>query len=114
MAEVNGEPDFTQFDKVNITDEFLIKGSPVTPDSEVIVEASIPYTLLGTENVISLSGSGPLTMLPSSSGTQSVTVYAATGTITLVLQGSDTSNQTTITVGNSATYTPITGQWVAV
>lgn len=114
MAEVNGEPDFTQFDKVNITDEFLIKGSPVTPDAEEIIEATIPYTLLGTENIISLSGSGSITMLASASATHSVIVFAATGTITLILQGGDTTNQSTITVGNSASYAPITGQWIAV
>lgn len=80
---------------------------------ESIVEASTDYTLLGTEDTIELTGTGNLTMLDTSVAVRSVVVYAATGTITLVLQGSDTTNQATITVGNSARYTPFTGEWIA-
>ncbi len=114
MALVNDEPGFTQLTKLNVTDTFLINGDPVTPDTEEIIEAVTPYTLLGTENVISLTGTGNVNLLLSTTAKKSVILHAATGTLTLVTQGGDTINQTVITVGNSAHLTPLNGQWVAV
>jgi len=90
----------------------VIDISATAADAENIVEATLPYTLLGTEDTIELSGTDDLTMLEAANATKSVVVYAATGTITLVLQGGDTTNQATVTIGNSARYTPFTGEWI--
>ena len=94
-----------------ITFENLKETIELTDES--IVESSAPYTLLGTEDTLELSGTGTLTMLATADAVRSVVVYASTGTITLGLQGSDTTNQASITIGNSARYTPFTGEWIA-
>ncbi len=81
--------------------------------AESIVEAALPYTLLGTEDSLKLSGTGNLTMVTTAVADRSVVVFAATGTITVVTTGGDTTTQATITIGNSARLTPFSGEWTA-
>ena len=115
MAEVNGEPGFTQLDKLNITDELLIQGLPITQDAEKIVESAVPYTLIGDEDIVRLTGTGNVTLLSSSVADRSTVFYAATGTLTFVLQSGDTTNQAVVTVGNAVEMTPfpVSQEWIA-
>lgn len=88
-------------------------GGGGTDPLEIVESSSLPYTHLGTEDVVILTGTGDFDLLLSASATKGVIVHAETGTVTVVPQGGDTVSQTTITVGNSASYYPLTGKWVA-
>jgi hypothetical protein len=87
--------------------------STIELTDESIVEATVPYTLLGTEDSLKLTGTGTLTMLPTADAHRSVVVHAHDGVVTVVTVGTDTIENPVIAAGSSARYTPFTGEWAA-